>query len=316
MDFGFNGGMGDDFNFGGGYGAFGSVFGVHHPDRNREEDLPALNLTNREDEDEEEEVIDRSPSVASSSPARDKPPSPAPAASSPPAPRPKPKPAYRGAGHRPPTAQADETPTQVPTQTPTQEEVGNKMWEEQETESWPEELQKAFAGFARAKSRGGEKWKRCVLELVALERVWGFPSKGLLAVPNSAEDRPGEVERFMCYGRKWGSRMDLTSEIGPSDAKDSFAGRWWNWWCVLQPESRKNGDSEMRHADEVPREEWEDIGKMAGRNGVLLYVGALLWWGEAAAAAPEAEKLLEDWRLAVDDVAAVLGEARKGLEAK
>ncbi|KAJ7917311.1 hypothetical protein B0H13DRAFT_2322553 [Mycena leptocephala] len=89
--------------------------------------------------------------------------------------------------------------------------------------------------------------------------------------------------------------------------QDRFAGRWWNWWGVVQPESRKNGDSEMRRADEVPREEWEEIGRMAGRNGVLLYVGALLWWGEAAAAAPEAEKLLEDWRLAVDDVAAVLG---------
>ncbi|KAJ7813176.1 hypothetical protein B0H13DRAFT_2382726 [Mycena leptocephala] len=373
MDFGPEAGMGDglhagigdnfNFDFGGGFGGLGSVFGDGgaeffgpDPERNGGDNLPPLNLTNCED-DEEEALGDKSPSsspagdksassapAASPSPARDAapavsspPPGAAPAASSPshaaapaaspsparsaaraassspaalaavPVPRPKPKAVYRGARPPPPPAREDEPRAQ--------EVAANRVWEEQETDSWPEELQTAFAGFARGKSWGGERWERCVLELVALERAWDFPGKGLLAVPNSAEDRPGEVERFMRYGRKWGSRMELASEIGPGTAKNSFAGQWWNWWGVVQPESRKNGDSEMRRADEVPREEWEEIGRMAGRNGVLLYVGALLWWGEAAAAAPEAEKLLEDWCLAVDDVAAVLGEARKAVEA-
>ncbi|KAJ7899926.1 hypothetical protein B0H13DRAFT_2336684 [Mycena leptocephala] len=45
---------------------------------------------------------------------------------------------------------------------------------------------------------------------------------------------------------------------------------------------------------------------MPGRNGMLLYVGSLLWWGEAAVAAEDTESLLQDWRCTVEDVAAVL----------
>jgi hypothetical protein len=52
---------------------------------------------------------------------------------------------------------------------------------------------------------------------------------------------------------------------------------------------------------------------MAGRNGLLLYVGALLWWGEAAAGEKEREALLGEWKVAVLDVAGVLERAKEAV---
>ncbi|KAJ6593076.1 hypothetical protein B0H19DRAFT_1245892 [Mycena capillaripes] len=119
-----------------------------------------------------------------------------------------------------------------------EETEGGEMWEEEDTSDWQAELQNTFGGFARGESWGGEGWRRCVTKLIALEKAWGFPNKGLLAVPNSADKRPSEVAIFMRYGRKWGLAMELASAIGPRSVKESFAGRWWNWWgrtpvCLL-----------------------------------------------------------------------------------
>jgi hypothetical protein len=47
---------------------------------------------------------------------------------------------------------------------------------------------------------------------------------------------------------------------------------------------------------------------------MLLVVGCLLWWGDAAAASEQA-LLLEDWKKAVEDVGWVLGESTKGVKA-
>jgi hypothetical protein len=295
LGFGLHVGMDNDFSLGSGFaggfdGGFGSLFGgglrfgPSIPERNDPE-LPRLNLTNWEEEDE---APGNNPPSSSAAP---------PAVACP-----RPKPAWRRQVAAVPVMEAAPNPPErlhVHVGDERDGEGGSRveggtMWEKQDTERWPEELRKAFEGFARGKSWGGEKWENCVTELIALERAWAFPSKGLLAVPNSAEDRLGEVEKFMRYGCKWGSRMELSSEVGPCTVKESFTGRWWDWWALVQPEGCKSGDGEMQRADEVAREEWEKIGKMAGRNGVLLYVGALLWWGKAAAAAPEAEKLLDD----------------------
>ncbi|KAJ7712640.1 hypothetical protein B0H14DRAFT_3523809 [Mycena olivaceomarginata] len=51
---------------------------------------------------------------------------------------------------------------------------------------------------------------------------------------------------------------------------------------------------------------------MAGRNGLLLYVGALLWWGEAAGE-KEKEALLGEWKVAVLDVVGVLERAKEAV---
>ncbi|KAJ7765184.1 hypothetical protein B0H16DRAFT_1717735 [Mycena metata] len=183
------------------------------------------------------------------------------------------------------------------------------VWEEQDMSAWPEELQFAYSGFDRGQDWGGPEWKRCIVALIELERAWGFARKGLLSVPNGENERLAEVPEFMRYARKWDKPFALTSEIGPTAVEGSMAARWWDWWTRVQPECRMQESGKLKLAERVPLEEWEELGKMSGRNGVLLYVGVLLWWGEAAAeteAEKEREVLLKDWRYAVDDVAIVL----------
>lgn len=159
-----------------------------------------------------------------------------------------------------------------------EEESEEGVWQE-DTSQWPDELRNAFAAFARAKSWGGEQWERCVMQLIALERVWGFPSKGLVAAPNSAGDRPKEIPDFMQSGRKWKSTVDLQSVCGPARLEESFGSRWWEWWGTAQPGSRRKANGELGPPHDVAASEWEEIGKMAGRNGLLLFLGGLLWWG-------------------------------------
>jgi hypothetical protein len=53
--------------------------------------------------------------------------------------------------------------------------------------------------------------------------------------------------------------------------------------------------------------------KRYGRNGMLLYVGGLFWWGEAAKDDEQATELLAEWCVAVEDVCAVLVEVAKGV---
>jgi hypothetical protein len=127
---------------------------------------------------------------------------------------------------------------------------------------------------------------------------------------------PDEVEKFMRYGRKWGALMELASEIGPRAVSSNFAERWWTWWDVVQPQSQNEEDRSLKRTDGIPSSEWAEVGKMAGQNGLLLYVGALLWWGEAAAAADDTEELLVDWCCAVEDVAAVVELACKSVGTK
>ncbi|KAJ7354689.1 hypothetical protein DFH08DRAFT_985518 [Mycena albidolilacea] len=129
----------------------------------------------------------------------------------------------------------------------------------------------AWEAFARARSWGGEEWEKCTEGLITLEEEWNFPAKGLLAAPNSAEERPRE------------------------------------------PAGWKQGEGGWLDPTAVAVAEWEDLGKMVGRNGVLLYMGALLWWGEAANADRNRDVTLSAWKLAVDDVAHVLERAKEAV---
>ncbi|KAJ7176399.1 hypothetical protein C8R43DRAFT_943184 [Mycena crocata] len=193
-----------------------------------------------------------------------------------------------------------------------QEREEGDMWETEDTSGWPEELKMAWRAFSRAREWGGDEWDACVKNLVALERAWGFPAKGLLSAP-SGKKSPEEVPAWMRGHRKWQASVTLASPIGPRDDEESYAGRWWSWWMELQPAVRKEGE-DLLEVEKVDAEEWDDVGKTHGRNGLLLYIGGLLWWGEAAAGTVEEEEsdtLLDEWREAVVDVSAVLVEAVK-----
>ncbi|KAJ6493940.1 hypothetical protein C8R47DRAFT_1069898 [Mycena vitilis] len=176
-----------------------------------------------------------------------------------------------------------------------EEEEGAAMWR-QDTSDWSEELRNTFVGFVRGKSWGGKDWEDVVTALISLEREWGFPQQGLLLAPRSPATRPSEIMNFMRYNRKWEVPMELASEVGPRSVA----------------KSRKAGES----PDTVPCAEWAELGKMPGWNGVLLYVGALLWWGDATAKSSKAETLLAEWRLAVQDVRGTLVAARQMVPAK
>ncbi|KAJ7713870.1 hypothetical protein B0H16DRAFT_1809240 [Mycena metata] len=154
------------------------------------------------------------------------------------------------------------------------------VWEEEDMTAWPEELKYAYAGFERGQVWGGEVWKVCVDVLIAVERAQGFRAKGWLSAPTS--EHPVEIPDFMRYAHRWDKPLALSSEIGPTANEGSMADRWWNWWTTVQPASRMQAGGKLKLAERVPVVEWEDLGKMSGRNGVLLYVGALLWWGELA----------------------------------
>ncbi|KAJ7848610.1 hypothetical protein B0H14DRAFT_3453018 [Mycena olivaceomarginata] len=142
---------------------------------------------------------------------------------------------------------------------------------------------------SRARPGGGAEWASCVADFVALEQASGYPVKGDVLVQQ---------------GEKNG--VTLTSGIGPASAQGSFADRWWAWWMRAQPAARVKANGKLGPADAIPMEEWVKFSKMAGKNGLLLYMGGLLWWGEAAAAVTDSKMLLGDWRVAVLDMVCAL----------
>ncbi|KAJ7164840.1 hypothetical protein C8R43DRAFT_831332, partial [Mycena crocata] len=93
------------------------------------------------------------------------------------------------------------------------------------------------------------------------------------------------------------------------DVAGSMSMRFWTWWGRMQPQGRVSEDGTLSRAI-LSTEDWDEVGKTHGRNGMLLVVGCLLWWGDAAAAT-EDESLLQDWVLAVRDVTWALGEAMR-----
>ncbi|KAJ7129819.1 hypothetical protein C8R43DRAFT_1134082 [Mycena crocata] len=186
---------------------------------------------------------------------------------------------------------------------------------------WPQELKNALGGCGRFKAEGGGEWEECVAGVIALEKAWGFPEKGLLATPGGRDGRPSEVALFMKTRRKWEEANELEKKggvraaPGPRDVAGSMSQRFWAWWELFQPEGRFDEEGNLRNAADVSEDAWDEVAKTHGRNGMLMVLGCLLWWGEAAAASEDPSPLLEDWKLAVVDVTSVLTETLKGVGA-
>ncbi|KAJ7832651.1 hypothetical protein B0H14DRAFT_3463264 [Mycena olivaceomarginata] len=218
--------------------------------------------------------------------------------------RPKPKPAWRGVQSggvmalERPEASGEENEGQG---------NGEGGWKDYDKSGWPQELINAFRAFERGKTWGGAEWASCVADFVALEQASDYPVKGDILTPQGEKNvRPEEIPMFMQRRRKWEKGVTLTSGIGPASAQGSFADRWWAWWMRAQPAARVKANGKLGPADAIPMEEWVKFSKMAGKNGLLLYMGGLLWWGEAAAAATDSKMLLGDWRVAVLNMACAL----------
>ncbi|KAJ7864264.1 hypothetical protein B0H14DRAFT_2574477 [Mycena olivaceomarginata] len=198
-----------------------------------------------------------------------------------------------------------------------QEEVATKtlldtsVWDAEDEESWTDELKAAFHAFERAKDWGEDEWEACIEALLAFERSLGFPATGQPVPQGDKTIRPEEVPTFMKRRREWDKRISLVTPPGPAGAGDSFADRWWIWWKRVQPTSRVMESGKLGDVDKATTAEWAQLARMGGKNGMLLYVGALLWWGEAAAEADESQALLDDWKVALREVAQVLTKGKE-----
>jgi hypothetical protein len=184
----------------------------------------------------------------------------------------------------------------------------------EEGERWTPELRGAIRGFRRLLIWGGEDWEECVDAYLAFERAWGFPGKGLLLTPGEGVGRPTAVRVFMQNTRKWGVSTELGfSVVGPREDAESFAHAWWRWWKLLQPKTRvEDSQLGLTRPSDVRRGDWDELLKTHGRNGVLMVLGCLLWWGDVVEESEDA--LLEsDWRLAVRDVSWALKESIVGV---
>ncbi|KAJ7042746.1 hypothetical protein C8F04DRAFT_945059, partial [Mycena alexandri] len=127
--------------------------------------------------------------------------------------------------------------------------------------------------------------------------------------------RPRCVAQWMRYTRKWEGKVELsTREVGPREVTGSFAAQWWALWGVVQPAGRTALPGGALTRPNLAGSEWDGVGKMSGRNGMLLFVGCLLWWGEAVAEADNVS-LTADWRDAVSDVRWVLSEVGNSVSA-
>ncbi|KAJ7165781.1 hypothetical protein C8R46DRAFT_1035138 [Mycena filopes] len=199
----------------------------------------------------------------------------------------------------------------LPKALPYKDEVTD--WGATDADKWTEELRVAVRAFGRVRALGGEDWVKCVDALLAVERAWGFAKKGLWAAPGEDKGRPKVVAWFFRWARKWENHVELqTAAVGPRAVEGSFASAWWDWWCVWQPKERKTtANGTLARTALKGKEVWEEMAKTSGKNGLLLVVGCLLWWGEAVATQEDNAALVEDWKEAVKDVVWVLSNVGK-----
>lgn len=143
-------------------------------------------------------------------------------------------------------------------------------------------------GVAVVKARGwGDEWLGCVREFTEFQRRAGFPDTGP-SFPPAAGVRPLEIAIWMKNRRPW---KDVEID------KKTFSKQWWAWWFSLQPTSR-TFDSENRASLPTSGMDWSQLNK-PGKNGFLLIMLALVWWGKVSGRDG-------DWMKAVGDVSIVL----------
>jgi hypothetical protein len=119
----------------------------------------------------------------------------------------------------------------------------------------------------------GDIWLGCLQAFVEFQRATGFPEGGS-SFPPATDVWPCEIAMWMKGGRHW-------KDVELAD-KERFGQQWWDWWCSLQPKSRVPTDHRMFHSISPTVDmDWSDLRK-PGRNGFLLIMIVLVWWGKAS----------------------------------
>jgi hypothetical protein len=130
----------------------------------------------------------------------------------------------------------------------------------------------------------GHEWMECVDAFVEFQQRSGFLDTGPSFPPAAAGVWPTEIGVWMKNRRPW-------KDVGIANTA-GFVQKWWGWWSSLQPDSRTANDMLIINMN------WEKL-KKPGRNGFLLIILSLVWWGKASSRD-------EEWQMAVAEVSKVL----------
>lgn len=121
----------------------------------------------------------------------------------------------------------------------------------------------------------------CLLTDTLQDEGPAYPAKG----------KPTEVSYWQKSHWPWkdqGLRMKPLAQ---------FEKDWWSWWKSLQPNARGADDAEYMQPSRVDMD-WTTL-RAPGRNGFLLVMVSLAWWGRLSGCS-------EAWQLAMLDVTVTL----------
>ncbi|KAJ6490865.1 hypothetical protein C8R45DRAFT_826071, partial [Mycena sanguinolenta] len=119
-------------------------------------------------------------------------------------------------------------------------------------------------------------------------------------VQTETSSRPKLFIEWLARGREWDRWMTIGFVA-------NWVPAWWTWWASLQPKERVYADGQLSRPDTV---DWSTLAHLHGKNGLLMVMASLLWWGDSYADGVYPEHRA-DWLKAVDDVAWTLEELEK-----
>ncbi|KAJ7121795.1 hypothetical protein C8R43DRAFT_900157 [Mycena crocata] len=127
--------------------------------------------------------------------------------------------------------------------------------------------------------------------------------------------RPTVFQSWFGRQRQWWSPMPI-GEVGSVGKEGTYADVWWSWWRSIQPGARIWDNGELSCP---PDADWTDLRELHGKNGFVLILGALLWWGDVVGkddAQKENPLDFLNWERAVMDVTWVLEEMQATVKGK
>ncbi|KAF7335856.1 hypothetical protein MSAN_02332100 [Mycena sanguinolenta] len=111
----------------------------------------------------------------------------------------------------------------------------------------------------------------------------------------STTNRPDEIAKWITGGR------GLKQRAPRVENPQKFAGQFWAWWNLLQPDWRTKGDDGRWVTERYG--EWDDKLLHWGPNGLLSVLAGVYFWGCAVVDMPDMQ---DEWVRAVEDVSWIL----------